>query len=126
MIALKMLLTVAGVLLMATAVAIPLYGLWMRIRYAMKKKSGGDGLLLESGVVEPEPGPIAWRGPVALALVACLPLLVATSMVVVPSGMGGGGECGGGSGSTGDGAAGGYGSDGWGSGSASCEARDRR
>ena len=48
-----------------------------------------DGLLLESGVVEPEPGPIAWRGPVALALVGCIPMLMATSMVVVPSGMGG-------------------------------------
>ncbi|HEY2468612.1 MAG TPA: SPFH domain-containing protein [Terracidiphilus sp.] len=89
MIALKMLLTIAGVLLMAAAVAIPLYGVWMRIRYELKKKSGGEGLLLESGVAEPEPEPIAWRGPVALALVACLPLLMAGSMVVVPSGMGG-------------------------------------
>ncbi len=78
MIALKMLLTVAGVLLLAVAVAIPLYGLWLRIRYALKKKAGGDGLLLESGAAEPEPEPIAWRGPVALALVACLPLLIAT------------------------------------------------
>ena len=39
MIALKMLLMIAGVLMMAAAVAIPLYGLWMRIQYAMKKKS---------------------------------------------------------------------------------------
>ena len=53
------------------------------------EKSGGDGMLLDSGTAEPEPGPIAWRGPLALALVACLPLLIATSMVVVPSGMGG-------------------------------------
>jgi regulator of protease activity HflC (stomatin/prohibitin superfamily) len=82
MIALKMLLTVAGVLLMAAALTIPLYGLWLRIRYAQKKKAGGDELLVE-------PEEIAWRGPVALALVGCLPLLVATSMVVVPSGMGG-------------------------------------
>jgi regulator of protease activity HflC (stomatin/prohibitin superfamily) len=89
MIALKMLLMVAGVLMMAAAVTIPLYGFWMRIRYAMKKKAGGDGLFLETGADEPEPLPIAWRGPVALAMVACLPLLIATSMVVVPSGMGG-------------------------------------
>jgi regulator of protease activity HflC (stomatin/prohibitin superfamily) len=82
MIALKMLLTVAGVLLMAAALMIPLYSLWLRIRYAQKKKAGGDELLVE-------PEEIAWRGPVALALVGCLPLLVATSMVVVPSGMGG-------------------------------------
>ena len=89
MIALKMLLTIAGVLLLAAAVTIPMYGVWRQIRYAMKKKVGGDGLLLDSGVPEPEPEPIAWRGPAALALVACLPMLIATSMVVVPSGMGG-------------------------------------
>lgn len=81
MIALKLLLTVAGVVLMAAALTIPLYGLWLRVRYA-QKKAGGDEI-----VVEPEE--IAWRGPVALALVGCLPLLVATSMVVVPTGMGG-------------------------------------
>ena len=81
MIALKVLLTVAGVLLMAAALTIPLYGLWLRIRHA-QKKTGGDETVVE-------PGEIAWRGPVALALVGCLPLLVATSMVVVPSGMGG-------------------------------------
>ena len=31
---------------------------------------------------------IPWRGPLALALVACLPLLIDDSIVVVPSGMG--------------------------------------
>ena len=36
-----------------------------------------------------EPREIVWRGPAALVLVACLPLLLATSIVVVPSGMGG-------------------------------------
>ncbi len=81
MIALKVLLTIAGVLLMAAALTIPLYGLWLRIRYAQKKAGGNET------VVEPEE--IAWRGPVALVLVGCLPLLVATSMVVVPTGMGG-------------------------------------
>lgn len=89
MIALKLVLTIAGVLLLAAAVAIPLYGVWMRIRYAMKKRAGGDGLMLEGGRTEPEPESIVWRGPVALALVACIPLLIAESMVVVPSGMGG-------------------------------------
>ena len=81
MIALKMLLTIAGVLLMAAALTMPLYGLWLRIRYAQKKKSGDETV--------GEPGPIAWRGPAALVLVGCLPLLIAASMVVVPSGMGG-------------------------------------
>ena len=89
MIALKTLLTIAGVLLMTAAAGIPLYGLWMQIRYAMRKKSSEDGMLLGDGMTEPEPEPIAWRVPLALALVGCLPLLVAGSMVIVPSGMGG-------------------------------------
>ena len=84
MIALKIMLMIAGVSLMAAALVFPLYGLWMRIRYAQTKKSGGDGMLLE-GATKPEPAPIAWRAPFAMALVACLPLLIATSMVVVPS-----------------------------------------
>ena len=87
MIALKTMLMILGVLLMTVAAGIPLHGLWMQLRYVMKKKSNGDGMLLESG--EPEPSPIPWKGPVALALVACIPLLMAGSMVVVPSGMGG-------------------------------------
>jgi regulator of protease activity HflC (stomatin/prohibitin superfamily) len=79
--ALKLLLTVAGVLLLAAAVAIPLVGLWMRIRAAQRKARGEE--------ITDEPKEIAWSGPVALALAACLPLLVTSSIVVVPSGMGG-------------------------------------
>ena len=85
MIALKLLLTVAGVLLLAAAFAIPLYGLWIRIRIARRKTAGET----EPDQPKLEPQEIAWRGPVALLLVACLPLLVAASIVVVPSGMGG-------------------------------------
>ena len=81
MIALKLLLTVAGVLLLAAALAIPLYGLWLRIRTA-QRKARGEELTEELKEIE-------WRGAVALALVAFLPLLVASSIVVVPSGMGG-------------------------------------
>jgi regulator of protease activity HflC (stomatin/prohibitin superfamily) len=81
MIALKLLLTVAGVLLLAAAMAIPLYGLWLRIQTARRKARKEE--------VTDEPREIAWRGPVALVLAACLPLLVAASIVVVPSGMGG-------------------------------------
>jgi regulator of protease activity HflC (stomatin/prohibitin superfamily) len=85
MIALKLLLTVAGVLLLAAAFAIPLYGIWLRIRIARRKTAGET----ELDQLKSEPQEIAWRGPVALILVACLPLLVAASIVVVPSGMGG-------------------------------------
>jgi len=81
MIALKLLLTVAGVLLVAAALGIPLYGLWIRLMLK-RRRSAGEAEL-------PEPEEIAWRGPAALVLVACLPLLIASSIVVVPSGMGG-------------------------------------
>ena len=86
MLALKMLLMVAGVLMLAAALGIPLYGIWIRIRTARRDAAGGAELTEHELMVSRE---IAWRGPLALALVACLPLLVAASIVVVPSGMGG-------------------------------------
>src|SRR3954471_3247566 len=58
MIALKTLLMIAGVLLITLAAGIPLHGLWMQLRYAMRKKSGREGMLIESGLVEPELKPI--------------------------------------------------------------------
>jgi hypothetical protein len=92
MLALKLLLTVAGVLLLAAALGIPLYGLWLRIRIARRKAAGEtespETESRQNEMMELEE--IAWRGPVALVLVACLPLLIAASIVVVPSGMGGG------------------------------------
>ena len=91
MIALKLLLTVAGVLLLAAALGIPLYKLVIRIlsvrRRAASETELGQGELAPTELLPPEE--IPWRGPLALALVACLPLLAASSIVVVPSGMGG-------------------------------------
>jgi regulator of protease activity HflC (stomatin/prohibitin superfamily) len=82
MLALKLLLAVAGALLLATALAIPLFTVVTRILRA--RKGGAEG--------NPERfvdlSEIPWRGPVALAMVACLPLLMAASIVVVPAGMG--------------------------------------
>jgi regulator of protease activity HflC (stomatin/prohibitin superfamily) len=86
MLALKLLLTVAGVLLLAAAVGIPLYGIWMRIRVMRKKVGPVEGAADE---LEAEPVEIVWQRPVALAMAACVPLLMAASIVVVPSGMGG-------------------------------------
>jgi regulator of protease activity HflC (stomatin/prohibitin superfamily) len=80
MLALKLLLTVTGVLSLAVAIGIPMYALWLRLEYR-RRKSAGD----ETAV---EPKEIAWRTAAALGLVACVPLLVALSIVVVPSGMG--------------------------------------
>jgi regulator of protease activity HflC (stomatin/prohibitin superfamily) len=81
MIALKLLLTVAGALMLAAALSITLYSLWLRILYARRKAAGVTDLV--------QPGEILWRGPLALAIVACLPMLIGASIVVVPSGMGG-------------------------------------
>jgi regulator of protease activity HflC (stomatin/prohibitin superfamily) len=86
MLALKLLLTVAGVLLLTAAVGIPMYGIWMRIR-AMREKAGQQEGAAEK--LEAEPVEIDWRRPVALPIAACVPLLMAASIVVVPSGMGG-------------------------------------
>jgi regulator of protease activity HflC (stomatin/prohibitin superfamily) len=88
MLALKMLLTIAGVAMLLAAAAIPLYGVWLRVRAALRaKERTGEGGAEEAMVTEPEE--IAWRGPMALAIAACLPLFIAASIVVVPSGMGG-------------------------------------
>lgn len=90
MLALKFALMIAGVLLLAAAFGIPLYGLWLRMRVLLTKlKNKSDSR--EPGLVEvePESEPIQWQTPLALTLVACVPMLIATSIVVVPSGMGG-------------------------------------
>ncbi|MGD0858922.1 MAG: hypothetical protein ABR912_06355, partial [Terracidiphilus sp.] len=91
MIALKLLLTIAGALLLALALGIPLYKLVIRILTARRRAASetelGQGELAPTELLPPEE--IPWRAPLALALVACLPLLAASSIVVVPSGMGG-------------------------------------
>lgn len=81
MLALKLLLTIAGALLFATALAIPLYAVVMRIR-ALRKP-------IAEGEPQPEWMPVPWRVPAGYALAASVPLLIAASIVVVPSGMGG-------------------------------------
>ena len=85
MLALKLLLNIAGALLLACAAGIPLYGLWLRIKIA-RKKAGGESAEQETLI---ESHQIAWRGSVGLAILACVPLLIAASIIVVPSGMGG-------------------------------------
>jgi len=88
MLALRMLLMVAGALLLLGAMAIPLLGLWQRVQ-AARKKTAADGTAEETKIDEMEPAEIDWRRAVALAVAACVPLLMAASIVVVPSGMGG-------------------------------------
>jgi regulator of protease activity HflC (stomatin/prohibitin superfamily) len=81
MLALKFLLMAAGVVMLAAAIGILLYSIVLRIR-AQRRVS-------EGAVAPIEREEIAWRGPLALTLLACLPLLIGASIVVVPSGMGG-------------------------------------
>jgi regulator of protease activity HflC (stomatin/prohibitin superfamily) len=85
MIALKVLLIVAGALMLAGALAIPLYALWLRVQGAYKKAHETETLKEPSA----DPEPITWQRSVALAIGGCVPLIVATGIVVVPSGMGG-------------------------------------
>jgi len=90
MLALKFCLMVAGMLLLATAVGIPLYGLGIRIHTRFKRLKAEDSAS-EPDLWEEETTlkTIQWRLPLALAIIACLPMMIATSIVVVPSGMGG-------------------------------------
>jgi regulator of protease activity HflC (stomatin/prohibitin superfamily) len=83
MIALRLLLIIAGWLMLAGAAAIPLYGLWLRVKAARRKTDETETM----ETVELEP--INWQRSVMLALGGCVPLILATGIVVVPSGMGG-------------------------------------
>src|SRR3984885_3486161 len=85
MLALKMLLIAAGALLWAAAVAIPLFALWLRFEI-MRRKTSEDGTVNEN---VDQPKAIQWRRSIALAIAGCVPMLMAASIVVVPSGMGG-------------------------------------
>lgn len=86
MLALKMLLNLAGWVLLTTAFGLPLYALWLRFQNARRKPD----TIETAAEPEPEPAkPLNWQMPAALALAGCLPLLIAASIVVVPSGMGG-------------------------------------
>jgi regulator of protease activity HflC (stomatin/prohibitin superfamily) len=81
MLALKLLLIVTGALLFTAALAIPLYSLFKRMQTMRKNNAEPET------AVEPEP--VAWHRSIPLALAGCVPLLIALSIVVVPSGMGG-------------------------------------
>jgi len=81
MLALKMLLTAVGLILLTTAFGMPLYSLWLRFKNMRRPRVEGE--------TPTELEPIAWSKPLGLAMVACPPLLIAASIVVVPSGMGG-------------------------------------
>ena len=84
MLAIKYLLMVAGVLLLAAGAAITIHDMW-RMFERSRAVAGEDA---DQRQYEPAE-PIRWRTSIALGLVACLPWLIGLSIVVVPSGMGG-------------------------------------
>jgi Membrane protease subunits, stomatin/prohibitin homologs len=83
MLALKMLLMVAGALMIVAALTIPAYKLWLRA--TAKSKAAGEEGTNDAREVEP----IHLLAPAMLAIGGCLPLLLANGIVVVPAGMGG-------------------------------------
>jgi regulator of protease activity HflC (stomatin/prohibitin superfamily) len=88
MLALKDVLIVAGVVILAAAVGIALYDLWKVLEYPRKLARIAASGEATTGMPE-EPQPVRWRMAAALAVAACLPLLIADSIVVIPAGMGG-------------------------------------
>ncbi|HWE84064.1 MAG TPA: SPFH domain-containing protein [Terracidiphilus sp.] len=84
MLALKLLLTSAGLLMLIVALASPLHSLTLRL-IALRRTSAEPEFTPQ---MEPKP-PIPWRRMVTLVMAGCVPLLLAASIVVVPSGMGG-------------------------------------
>src|SRR5215467_374726 len=80
MLFIKYLLTWGGVAMMAIAVGMLGYDLYLLAR--LRKAQA-------SGATPPEYRPVRWRAAAALALLAWAPLLIATGIIVVPSGMGG-------------------------------------
>jgi regulator of protease activity HflC (stomatin/prohibitin superfamily) len=86
MLAIKYLLMAAGVLLLAAGAAITIYDLWRVFKNSRGLAGEGDGA---GGTALSPAEQVRWRGSIALALLACLPLLIASSIIVVPSGMGG-------------------------------------
>ncbi len=84
MLALRFLLIAAGVLLIAAAFAITLFDLWRDLEYRRKLSAVAEGIPAPE-----EPQPVRWRAGVGMVLVACLPLILAQGIVVIPAGMGG-------------------------------------
>jgi len=80
MLFLKYMLLVAGIGMFVVAAAIVANDAWLAFQYRRKTELGG---------VAVEPQPIRWRTTVALACLAWAPILIAMSIVVVPSGMAG-------------------------------------
>lgn len=81
MLALKYLLLVSAAVLFAGGVSVTGYDLWLAFQYRRWLMQGKEGIA--------PPQPVRWRMTLVLIALAWVPLLVALSIVVVPSGMAG-------------------------------------
>jgi regulator of protease activity HflC (stomatin/prohibitin superfamily) len=81
MLALRYLLLTGAIGLFVAAVAFLAYDLYAEYKFRRDEASGVTGLS--------EPEPVRWRTTVALVALAWAPMLIALSIVVVPSGMAG-------------------------------------
>ena len=88
MLALKDVLIVAGVVLLAAAVGMAMVDLWNVLDYPRKlaRIAAGGAPAAETPAA---PRPVRWQTTAALAVAACLPWMIAGSIVVIPAGMGG-------------------------------------
>src|ERR1041385_3908158 len=82
MIFVKYLLNWGGIAMMVAAAAILARDLFLFLQAIRKKET-------DPATPASAPPPIRWRAPVALAVLGCLPILLASGIVVVPSGTGG-------------------------------------
>ncbi len=82
MLFLKYLLMTGGIGMMLVAVGILTYDLSMEVRYRRAQAAGGTGPM-------PAVPQLRWRTAIAFAMLAWAPILIALSIVVIPSGMAG-------------------------------------
>ena len=83
MLFLKYVFLAGGIGMILAAIGILTYDLSMEIRYRRAALAAGDG-----GVLPTAP-PMRWRTAIAFAMLAWAPILIALSIVVIPSGMAG-------------------------------------
>jgi hypothetical protein len=83
MLFLKYVLLAGGIAMFLVAAGILAYDLYFE---GLRRKAFSK---LEAGAVPPESQPIRWRTSIALAMLAWAPLLVAFSIVIVPTGTAG-------------------------------------
>ena len=88
MLALKYMLIAVGAVMLAVALALTLFDLWKV--FDLRRKAARLEPIEGAPAAEPLELPeVRWRSSVAFAVIACVPFLLAASIVVIPAGMGG-------------------------------------